>query len=78
MAKVSHAPVIFGKELVENRGKETINRFLRQYFPKGTDLSVHSQATLNKVAREINERPRETLEFETPAESFNACVASMG
>ena len=40
--------------------------------------SRHSQATLNRVARKLNERPRETLVFETPAERFNACVASTG
>ena len=54
------------------------NRLLRQYFPKGLDLAAHSQAELNKVARQLNERPRKTLDFQSPAERFSQCVAATG
>ena len=55
---------------------ENTNRLLRQYFPKGTDLSRYTQAQLNTVARQLNERPRKTLAYETPAEKFQASVAA--
>ncbi len=55
---------------------EQINGLLRQYFPKGMDLSGIHQNRLNAVARRLNERPRQTLDFETPAERFEQCVAT--
>lgn len=57
---------------------ENTNGLLRQYFPKGTDISGYSQAQLNAVARRLNERPRKTLDYETPAQIFNQTVASTG
>ena len=54
---------------------ENTNRLLRQYFPKKTDLSPFTQADLNKVALELNQRPRKTLGFASPAERLHECVA---
>jgi IS30 family transposase len=56
---------------------ENTNRLLRQYLPKGTDLSVFSQAKLSAIACQLNERPRKTLHFHTPAEMFAQSVAAI-
>jgi IS30 family transposase len=55
---------------------ENTNLLLRQYFPKGTDLSVYSQAQLDQVSLRLNQRPRKTLGFQTPASRLQASVAS--
>ena len=57
---------------------ENINGLLRQYFPKGLDISGYSQAQLNGIARRLNERPRKTLDYETPAQRFYQSVAATG
>ena len=54
---------------------ENTNRLLRQYFPKGTDLTRYSQDELNQVAKQLNERPRKTLGFHTPEDKFKESVA---
>jgi IS30 family transposase len=57
---------------------ENTNGLLRQYFPKGMDISTYTQAQLNAEARKLNEQPRQTLNYRTPAEQFSQLVASTG
>lgn len=57
---------------------ENTNGLVRQYLPKGIDLSTYSQAKLNAIARRLNERPRKTLHYDSPAHRFHQSVASIG
>ena len=54
---------------------ENTNSLIRQYFPKKTDLSPHTQKRLNEVATQLNERPRKTLKFKTPSHMIEKSVA---
>jgi IS30 family transposase len=58
----------------ERPTNENTNGLLRDYFPKGTDLSVHSKAHLKRVQKELNERPRKVLDVRSPAEVFNEII----
>jgi IS30 family transposase len=62
------------RSLWQRGSNENTNGRLRQYFPKGTDLSSFSQAHLNKIALRLNQRPRKTLGFESPADRLNSVL----
>ena len=75
--RIEHAlPVYFcDPQSPWQRGtNENTNRLLRQYFPRGLDLSGYSQADLNNVANQLNARPRKTLGFETPADKLRVAM----
>jgi IS30 family transposase len=55
---------------------ENMNGLLRDYFPKGTDLSIHTAEDLTPIPAEVNDRPRKTLAWQRPADLFHTAIAS--
>ena len=75
MANVRVQPFFVIRNVRGNGGiNENTNSLIRQYFPKKTDLSAHSQERLNEVATQLNERPRKTLKFKTPSHMIEKSV----
>ena len=60
----------------QRASNENMNGLLRDYFPKGTDLSVHAVEDVARIAAEVNDRPRKTLGWQRPAELFAAATAA--